>query len=68
MSFFHKFPYENFHELNLDWILGEIQKFDAELTEFEETATELFSESLVKYNSLEQYLNLIPGYQVLKLI
>lgn len=39
--FEHKYPYENFHELNLDWILEEIKKFDATLKSWEDTVKEL---------------------------
>ena len=28
----NKYPYTDFHELNLDWILGEIKRFDSQLT------------------------------------
>lgn len=31
---FEQFPYSNFHDLNLDWILGQLKGFQAELTEF----------------------------------
>lgn len=31
---FEQFPYSNFHDLNLDWILGQLKEFQAELTEF----------------------------------
>lgn len=28
MGFFNNFPYTNFHQLNVDWILSEIKKFE----------------------------------------
>lgn len=31
---FEQFPYSNFHDLNLDWILGQLKEFQAELTKF----------------------------------
>lgn len=31
---FEQFPYSNFHDLNLDWILGQLKEFQTELTEF----------------------------------
>ena len=40
-NFFHKYPYENFHELNLDWILSKINEFDATLKEWSELAEKL---------------------------
>lgn len=34
MPVFEEFPYTNFHELNLDWILAEIKKLRADFAEF----------------------------------
>ena len=31
---FNMFPYSNFHELNLDWILNELKEFSGQLEEF----------------------------------
>lgn len=31
-GFIHKFPYANFHELNLDWIISEVKKLREEFT------------------------------------
>lgn len=33
--FWNKYPYTNFHELNLDWILQKIKEMDKSLSEFE---------------------------------
>lgn len=30
----HKFPWSNFHELNLDWILNKLKEFDETLKQF----------------------------------
>ena len=30
----HKFPFSNFHELNLDWILNKLKEFDETLKQF----------------------------------
>lgn len=38
---FHKYPYSNFHELNLDWILEKITEFEATLKEWSKIAEEL---------------------------
>lgn len=40
-NFFHEYPYSNFHELNLDWILEKINEFDATLTSWTTLAEEL---------------------------
>lgn len=29
-GFIHKFPYSNFHEINLDWIISEVKKLQEE--------------------------------------
>lgn len=34
MSIFNKYPYTDFHEINLDWVLSEIKKLEYELTNF----------------------------------
>lgn len=34
MAFWNKYPYTDFHELNLDWILDEIQKMGRNIDEF----------------------------------
>lgn len=40
---FHKYPYSNFHELNLDWILEKINEFDATLKSWKDIIDELES-------------------------
>ena len=35
----HKAPYTNFHDLNLDWIMDELNEFNTELTKFVSLAT-----------------------------
>ena len=34
MGLFEQFPYANFHELNLDWILHELKELETEITNF----------------------------------
>ena len=34
MAFWNKFPYSNFHEINLDWIIREMKKISASVTDF----------------------------------
>lgn len=33
MGVFEQFPYTNFHELNLDWIIAELKKLDKKVNE-----------------------------------
>lgn len=51
-NFFHKYPYENFHELNLDWILEQIKAFGATLDSYKEVA-----------EKLEEALKQLPDYE-----
>lgn len=37
MGLFEQFPYTNFHELNLDWILKKVKEFDERLNSFHDT-------------------------------
>lgn len=37
MGLFEQFPYTNFHELNLDWILNKIKEFQERLDQFHDT-------------------------------
>ena len=34
---FNKYPYLDFHELNLDWVIAKITEFDKKLDEYEDT-------------------------------
>lgn len=34
MGYFNNFPYTNFHDLNLDWILAQIRKLDQDFADF----------------------------------
>ena len=34
MGFFNNFPYTNFHELNLDWIINQVRKLDKDFADF----------------------------------
>ena len=37
MSFTNDFPYTDFHEINLDWILNKIKEFQERIDSFEDT-------------------------------
>ena len=34
MGLFETFPYANFHEMNLDWILHELKKLETQISNF----------------------------------
>lgn len=36
MAVFESFPYTNFHEMNMDWLLKKVKELSAQVTEFEE--------------------------------
>lgn len=42
MAFRNKFPYTDFHELNLDWILNQILEFNDQLKNFAKSIAELY--------------------------
>lgn len=42
MGFLDSFPYTNFHELNLDWVLQKIKEYDSFFKDIDEKMTELF--------------------------
>lgn len=37
MAFYNKYPYTDFHELNLDWFLGEFKKLQVKVTDLDTT-------------------------------
>lgn len=54
MGLFEQFPYTNFHELNLDWVIQKVQDFDAELQNIDAQITNIVQEYLqnVEMNAL----------------
>lgn len=41
LPFFHKYPYTNFEQLNLDWLMEHVGAFDDRLNQVEATVTDL---------------------------
>ena len=41
MAFYDKFPYTNFQELNLDWVLETVKELEDRVEELEDRVTEL---------------------------
>lgn len=54
MGIFENFPYTNFHELNLDWILSTIKKLDSEIDEFVQTNVLTYADP-IQWNITTQY-------------
>ena len=46
MSFTNDFPYTDFHEINLDWILNKIKEFQNRIDSFEDTVLKKFQEKV----------------------
>ena len=72
--FDNKYPYLDFHELNLDWVIAKITEFDKKLDEYEETVLakskeytdsaiqESYSSLVNEFNSFKnEVTNLISG-------
>lgn len=56
MGLFDHFPYTNFHELNLDWIMKEIGKYDEIITSFknwQEESEADYQQILTRVNQLD---------------
>ena len=50
----HKAPYTNFHDLNLDWIMGELNEFNTKLTNFVSLATIKYADP-IQWDITSQY-------------
>ena len=72
--FVNKYPYLDFHELNLDWVIEKIIEFDKKLEEYEDTVLakakeytdsaiqESYSSLVNEFNSFKnEVTNLISG-------
>ena len=54
MGVFHGYPYTNFHDLNLDWILQQMENFSSRLENFISLATIKYADPL-KWDITSQY-------------
>lgn len=50
----HRAPYTNFHDLNLDWIMDELNEFNTELTNFVSLATIKYADP-IQWDITSQY-------------
>ena len=62
--FGNKYPYTDFHELNLDWFLKEFVKLQKELEELKQTVEALDPDSITVNPDLEGDEPLLTGIQV----
>ena len=56
----HLFPYTDFHDLNLDWILQQIKEFKEELAQFEDYG-ERITQLEVETDKLERDLTTLDN-------
>lgn len=63
--FDNKYPYLDFHELNLDWVIEKITEFDKKLDSYEDTVLEKskeYTDSAIK----ESYSSLVSEFDAFK--
>ena len=63
--FDNKYPYLDFHELNLDWVIAKITEFDKKLDEYEDTVLEKakeYTDSAIQ----ESYSGLVSEFNTFK--
>lgn len=48
LNFLHKFPYSNFHEINLDWIINTVKSFSGTIDQMQDQIDE--AEAYMKDN------------------
>ena len=63
--FDNKYPYLDFHELNLDWVIAKITEFDKKLDNYEDTVLEKskeYTDSAIK----ESYSSLVSEFDTFK--
>lgn len=54
MEAFHCYPYTNFHDLNLDWIIERLNEFNTKLTNFASLATIKYADP-IQWDITSQY-------------
>ena len=57
MGAFEQFPYTNFHELNLDWIIKQIKNFQNSLDNINGQITEIVQEYLASVELNAMYVD-----------
>lgn len=55
MGFFNRYPYQDEHELNLDWLIGQIRKLTTELNDFVSLNTIKYADP-IQWDITRQYM------------
>ena len=66
MSIFNEFPYANFHELNLDWVIAQIKKACGDFDELRNLIAEMKKQLNDEYNNIKVYYS-NEGWLVFKI-
>lgn len=56
MGIFRQFPYTNFHEINLDWLLNEMKKITADWIRYNTTWDDWKTNTDQKFEELQKYV------------
>lgn len=64
MGLFEQFPYTNFHELNLNWMLQKIKEFKSDLDNIDSEITNIVQEYL---SNVEMNAMYIPATETIAL-
>lgn len=56
MGFYRHFPYTNFHELNLDWLIGEMKRITQEWINYNTTWNDWKEDTDKKFAELKEYV------------
>lgn len=56
MGIYRQFPYTNFHEINMDWLLQQVKELTAEWLQYNTTWEEWKTDTDNKFNELREYV------------
>lgn len=65
---FNQFPYSNFHELNLDWIVEEIKKLQRSFEDFKHSSEDHFSDLDNATTAIEKWISSFNNAYIEKVV